>query len=421
MSPCRSVVAIAATGGADQVEERMTTAISWQEMAPDPPALAAGQRWHVFLSYRSVNRPWVVHLYDVLRGHGYEVFLDQVVLVPGDQLLATLGENLRASASGVLVWSSSSADSVWVQAEYEAMFQQKAKGAFRFVPLRVDNTVLPGFVDTAVFLDFSSYPDGPNGGELLRLLHALAGMPLSAEAVHFATEQDQAAQQASNAIAAAVDVGNAKRLIELYESGGIPWETSAALGCNAANGLLRLGNVDPALTMLRSLCDRFPRSIRPRQLLGLALARRGEEEDLQEAQTTLAELYAAGERDPETLGIYARTWMDRYQRSGDSNHLRKSRDLYALAFLAAQDDYYTGINAAAKSALLGEVDTAAEQAAQVATLVGTDCVPDDYWMSATVAEVQLLQGNWAAAAMRYMPTPLLLRRRNTARTSPPQR
>jgi len=78
------VVAIAATGGADQVEERMTTAISWQEMAPDPPALAAGQRWHVFLSYRSVNRPWVVHLYDVLRGHGYEVFLDQVVLVPGD-------------------------------------------------------------------------------------------------------------------------------------------------------------------------------------------------------------------------------------------------------------------------------------------------------------------------------------------------
>jgi hypothetical protein len=45
--------------------------------------------------------------------------------------------------------------------------------------------------------------------------------------------------------------------------------------------------------------------------------------------------------------------MDRYDASGDLADLRQPRDLYAEAFEAARDDYYTGINAAAKSVLLG--------------------------------------------------------------------
>jgi hypothetical protein len=41
----------------------------------------------------------------------------------------------------------------------------------------------------------------------------------------------------------------------------------------------------------------------------LAYARKG---DWRKAQAILVELFAAGEIDSETLGIYARTWMDRY-------------------------------------------------------------------------------------------------------------
>ena len=37
----------------------------------------------MFLSYRSVDRLWVLGLYDVLKELDYEVFLDQVVLVGG--------------------------------------------------------------------------------------------------------------------------------------------------------------------------------------------------------------------------------------------------------------------------------------------------------------------------------------------------
>ena len=104
------------------------------------------------------------------------------------------------------------------------------------------------------------------------------------------------------------------------------------------------------------------------------LARRNQEGDLRRAQRILGALYEAGERDPETLGIYGRTWTDRYRQSGDSSDLAQSRDLYAEAFERAQDDYYTGINAASKSVLLGTPEDlrAEAYAARVQKIVGTE-------------------------------------------------
>ena len=72
----------------------------------------------------------------------------------------------------------------------------------------------------------------------------------------------------------------------------------------------------------------FPEAIRPKELRGLALARSGE---TLKAQLVLGKLYAAGEIDPETLGIFARTWMDRYNQSGER--------LFMLAALAQQLHY----------------------------------------------------------------------------------
>ena len=93
--------------------------------------------------------------------------------------------------------------------------------------------------------------------------------------------------------------------------------------------------------------------------------------------------------------------MDRYNTSKDRLCLLRARDLYRQAFEAAPRDYYTGINAAAKSLLLGERDTAKQLAARVEKIVGTTALPDDYWRTATIAEAQLLQGNYAQAAALY--------------------
>jgi hypothetical protein len=53
---------------------------NWTDLAPAPAPLAQGKNWHVFVSYRSVSRPWVLALYDILNGLGYKVFLDQYEL-----------------------------------------------------------------------------------------------------------------------------------------------------------------------------------------------------------------------------------------------------------------------------------------------------------------------------------------------------
>src|SRR5215213_865488 len=75
----------------------------WIRLAPKPRELTGGDKWNVFLSYRSVSRPWVLNLYDVLRELGHTVFLDQYVLVAGDELITVLQDALAASQAGVLV------------------------------------------------------------------------------------------------------------------------------------------------------------------------------------------------------------------------------------------------------------------------------------------------------------------------------
>jgi tetratricopeptide (TPR) repeat protein len=276
------------------------------------------------------------------------------------------------------------------------------------VPVRLDKSKLPLFAGNRVFLDFADYPDGPNGGELLRLLHGIAGIPLSDEAARFANEQDEAAKQAANRIKAATDLGNADRLVQLFEESSLPWRISASLGCKAAEGLITLGRNDSALAMLKQLDGQFPKAIRPKQLRALALARQAaatnDKRQLLEAQEIVGELYEASERDPETVGIYARTWMDRYATDQNPASLRKSRDLYAEAFGGSRDDYYTGINAAAKSIFIGtpaDLEKANGYAKRVLEIVGETAVPGDYWKTATVAEAFLMRREYGRAAELY--------------------
>lgn len=377
----------------------------WQKLSPAPPALAPGKEWHVFLSYRSINRGWVLNLYDVLTELGFKVFMDQFILKAGDSLVSALGIGLSKSRGGVLVWSNAAADSKWVENEYNVMFSKATEDdSFKFVPIRIDKTPLPAFVSSKLFMDFAEYPDGPNGGDLLRLVHSILGLPLSAAAVHFAYEQDEASGIALAKVSAAIRNNRPDKLVALYQAGGLPWLTTASLGCKAAEGLISLGEPGLAIDMLRSLLTHFRKAVRPNQLLALALARRAAVGDLDEAQDILGELFESGHRDPETLGIYARTWMDRYKISKKTIDLRQSRNYYAEAFDRSPDDYYTGINVAAKSVFLGtqdDIKKAEEYAAKTQALVGTEPTEGDYWKTATIGELFLIRKQYAEAARIY--------------------
>jgi len=176
--------------------------------------------------------------------------------------------------------------------------------------------------------------------------------------------------------------------------------SATSLDILPAEGLIDAGRYEEAYAILTELISRFPGAVRPRQLAGLALRRWGH---LQDAQQILGALYDEGHRDPETMGIYASTCMDAYNRRGDIADLRRSRDLYAEAFRLSPTDYYTGLNAASKSVFLGEMDPAKKYAADVHVVVDRELKKGggDYWLLATDAELQLIEQNYDEAAKRY--------------------
>lgn len=372
---------------------------NWTDLAPPPPALAQGKLWHVFLSYRSLNRPWVLTLYDILNGLGYKVFLDQYELTAAASLAISLGEALDASESAILVWSGKYEDSEWCKSEFSKLeVMQNARKGFRYVIGRVDESEITGLAAGKLWIDFSKQREGPGGSALLSLLYGLQGMPLPPAAVKLAAKVDEQMRDGLLSIRACRDAGAADELAALGATDDMAWTSTPMLLCAAAEGLIAMKKLPEVLRVLDRAEQAFPKAVRPKQLRGLALARNKE---TLKAQLVLGKLYAAGEIGPETLGILARTWMDRYNLTGDRMFLLKSRDLYRQAFEAFPSDYYTGINAASKSLLAGEKETAAQLAQRVQDIVGDKPVPGDYWKSATVAEVQLLQGNFEAAATLY--------------------
>ncbi|MGZ9020236.1 MAG: TRAFs-binding domain-containing protein [Rhodoplanes sp.] len=371
----------------------------WLDFAPKPDALPAGKEWHVFLSYRSVNRPWVLALYDVLNVLGYKVFLDQYVLTAAAPLAIALGDALDASAGAVMIWSGSYEDSEWCKQEFAKLeTMQNQKKGFRYVIARIDESEIAGLAATKLWIDFSKQREGPAGSGLLSLLYGLKGQPLPPAAVKLAAEVDAQMRDGLLSVKAACDAGDADALVALAETDDMAWTGSPMLICSVAEGLIAMKKTPEAIRVLDRVEAAFPKALRPKQLRGLALAR---SRQTIKAQLLLGKLYAAGEIDPETLGILARTWMDRYNQSGDQLFLLKSRDLYRQAFEAFPTDYYTGINAASKSLLAGEKETAAQLAARVQKVVGDKPVANDYWMTATAAELQLLQAKFPEAAALY--------------------
>jgi len=112
----------------------------WLDLAPPPP-LPDGKRWHVFLSYRSVNRPWVLALYDILNGLGFKVFLDQYVLTAAASLAIELGDALDASAGAVMVWSGAFDDSSLCKHEFANLVTiQNHCRCFRYVISLIDDS-----------------------------------------------------------------------------------------------------------------------------------------------------------------------------------------------------------------------------------------------------------------------------------------
>lgn len=171
--------------------------------------------------------------------------------------------------------------------------------------------------------------------------------------------------------------------------------------------LLQQGQPILAYDVLMAGLHRWPDSLRLQQLLALALARSGA---TQAANQLLAELIRTGQRDEQTLGLYARTHKDLWKQAHDpdqrAHHLTLAFRQYLEAYRHSRS-IWTGINAATMAVMAEDLPLAQTLAAEVrqeslAALSDEMAqAQDSYWVLATLGEAELILNHWAAAAQYY--------------------
>jgi class 3 adenylate cyclase/tetratricopeptide (TPR) repeat protein len=170
---------------------------------------------------------------------------------------------------------------------------------------------------------------------------------------------------------------------------------------------LRLGEPILAYDMLSAGLKLWPRDMRLRQLLALALLRSGA---TFQALKILEELRQEGQSSEETLGLLARAYKDLAEQTADPAAQRqrwgKAKEIYAASY-AQTGGYWTGINAATMARLLGEEEEAETLALRVKRQCLTELeslqskATERYWLLATLGEAALIRGEIAEALEWY--------------------
>lgn len=123
---------------------------------------------------------------------------------------------------------------------------------------------------------------------------------------------------------------------------------------------------------------------RLKQLYALSLSKSGAPEA---ARDYLEPYYRSNANNPEAAGILGGIYKELFKKNHHTPFAQQARDTYLKNFQAT-GNYYTGINAAAMSAMLMQASKAKEIAAQVAA--GIPAETEDFWQMATLAEANLL-------------------------------
>jgi len=130
--------------------------------------------YDVFISHRSLYKPWVITLANNLRNRRYKVWLDDWELVPGRNFAEGLHGGLQKSRKGILVATPDSVESGWGREEYEIMLNRKQHApAFSFVPLVFGDFPDLPFLENVHCVDFRDHTELAYRRAFYRLLCGL--------------------------------------------------------------------------------------------------------------------------------------------------------------------------------------------------------------------------------------------------------
>jgi tetratricopeptide (TPR) repeat protein len=381
--------------------------VTWADRVPP---LAEGE-YHVFVSYRSSDRPWAMSLVARLEGAGLRVFIDQKELQLGQPLAGQLQSALTRSRAAVVLVSQGWIASRWCQQEADVLVQRAVEDKrFTLVPLRLDGSPMPALLGSRVYLDFQHSPRAEGEGVERLINSLLQPAPSQAGATAHAVNAARAAIAATAATAASsaerklsdefVDRivsaggGNVVAIHSLLKEYSRTASTDLAPLITAAEVLIGKSEFSPALQVL----DGAPATLRVRQLRALALSKTGK---VDEAITLLEALQREDNLDAETSGLLAGRYKARWLQRKDPAFRQRSYEAYRAAY-ERTGDAFNGINTAAMALHCGDSDQCRHVASQVATLLKARPLDKlDAWDKASLGEAYLLQEHFKDARHWY--------------------
>ncbi|MEN8259868.1 MAG: toll/interleukin-1 receptor domain-containing protein [Pseudomonadota bacterium] len=113
------------------------------------------ENYDIFISYRTTHSDWVETLAHNLKSHGYSVFLDRWVLIPGQDFPRNIHQALNNARCAILVATPDASDSGWVQQELDLMLSLKnSRSGFFFIPVVMGQFPDLPFLETVQAVDF---------------------------------------------------------------------------------------------------------------------------------------------------------------------------------------------------------------------------------------------------------------------------
>lgn len=112
----------------------------------------------VFISHSSKDKPFVRRLTQRLWREGYQVWLDEKELVPGDALANRLSDALKEARVVIVVVTPASRRSKWLAFELNKATERMVKGECRIIPVLAGRVALPSELEGIVYSDFRRSP-----------------------------------------------------------------------------------------------------------------------------------------------------------------------------------------------------------------------------------------------------------------------
>lgn len=120
----------------------------------EPPDTRKRSLGKVFISHSSKDKSFVRRLAESIWHDGYQVWLDEKELVPGDALAERLSIAIRESKVICVVVSKHSVASAWVKFELNKATGLMVGGDCRIIPVLRGRTELPAELDGLLYADF---------------------------------------------------------------------------------------------------------------------------------------------------------------------------------------------------------------------------------------------------------------------------